>query len=164
MEIIQAIKSEEDIKKIAQVTAEHENFSPYSFDEIKRMIKRGQFFFAYDKEELVGFTAVTRLKKQWSELSLIYVFDRHRGKKIGSKLLEKVLEATRGQLFFAGSRSPILKGKLRRTGFKKIGLFILPLGLIFFLIKRQWGNRARFKDSWRKIKQRDFDFFVKNNQ
>ena len=161
MEITQAIKSEEDIEKIVKVTEEHPNFSPYFTDEIKKMIDRQQFFLAYEGRELLGFSAVSRIKKHWSELSLIYVFEKHRGKKIGSLLLDRALSQAEGKKFLAGSRNIILKDKFSRSGFKKISLILLPLGIIFFLIKRQGGSWPRLKDTWRKVRQGGFGFFVK---
>ena len=80
------------------------------FAEMKQMYggSQGMFFYALDKEEVIGCVGVRRIETQIAELKRLYVKDSHRGYKVGVTLLQNALESACS------------------LGYKKIRLDVIP--------------------------------------
>lgn len=88
----------------------------------------GRLYLAYMDNEVVGCIALKRIDKNNCEMKRLYVKEKYRGKKIASKLVDKIIEDAKfiGYKYMLLDTLPFLKSAInlyKQKGFYKISAY-----------------------------------------
>jgi len=131
---------------------------------VKQLVNYKNTYVALDNGAAIGFCVWEKISKNWCEILILYVDEKHRKMGISNSIIKYAtadIDRT-GLNIFTASRNPIVLNMLRKNNFKIAKLKELPLELKIFLVKYSL-NGYRISEYFRKnafTKEKPFPYGV----
>lgn len=155
--------NKEEIQKLVAEMKESPGFTGATVKEYVKYNKEGSLIALRINKEVAGIAAYKYFGGYWAEFTTLIVLTKFRGRKLGRKLYQEMMQKLEGKNIFVITANPIVKKSMMSAdGFEKKSFRHLPGAVKRYLILQ--------KISWTKIKGllsrqsspiRDFDFFIK---
>lgn len=133
-----------EIKVVMEEIRQTVNITGYTQSEWQKF---EEFLVAEYNGELAGVAVIQSISQKWSELTVLLVLSRFRGRGIGNNLFRSAIEHIErgGKNVYTVSRNPIVIRSMQEAGFTFVSLRELPLEINLFNIK--------FILSWFRLKE-----------
>ena len=136
MEMLDAPRSKADLDLLLQEVAASPYIGQLTPQEIETHVKDRTIRFFYDNGELVGFGAWDNIGEDWREIGPFYALNKQRGKGLGTRIVESLVNLNSTKRLYMVTKNPIVKKLAVRLGFHKVGAGELSWPIYRHLISR----------------------------
>lgn len=143
--VIKNIFNAQDIDRISKqiyIAIQNEReLTKRPFENIKKGIKKGNIYVAFDKgDQVIGFIVRERLISNYYEIKSWYISPQNRRSGIGSRLMKLATSVNSFKYLSVTFQSEMID-KLKNFGFKQVSLLSLPINvLIKYIVTRNWTS------------------------
>lgn len=138
IEMIGDLRSSEALTELLAEANQSPFIGDLRLDELEALRLGNTIRYIYVDGQLAGFGAWMPINADWVEIGPFFVSERFQGRGIGKGIIQLIVEACRKSHFnqYAVTRNAAVKSILTRSGFEKVALMSLPMGVNLHLLSK----------------------------